>query len=473
MLARRSPAFLLTASLAAASVPACSLFVDLDGLSNGQGGAGGGGGAGAGAPGGSGGGTEVATSAGVGGGHVFFEDDDLDGEFGAGTFEGTEYSQETAVQLAGVASGTFTSRVFDAGSPATWLSLGWTPRGPYSKPLPNDGVAESYDQGAADMNENVLLLHMDGAGSVNAGDKLLDGSGLGYYATAAGSSFLFTDGRFGQAIADTAGNYVYVSTGVSPALAFGTADFTWSLWVRTVEDCGGNKVHLGVDDGDADTPHLWLGCTDSGESSCPPGAAGGRAGGTFKSNHNTGDTKMLCGTSRINDGAWHHLAVVKKGQPNVTMTLYVDGVAEDTAQTTWASPIQYTTSPQFAFGAFSEGTYQAEGTFDEVAIWRRALSAAEVAAIHRRAALRVGFQVRGCASEGCADAPKFVGPGSDPARVYVAPPVPGSFAQVSLDAVTESGEKEARYLQYRVLFESDALPAVPGLWTVEVEGERL
>ncbi len=467
---------LLGPALAAALVPACSLFVDLDPLSSGEGGAGGTGGTGgiggSGGSGGSGGqgGAGAATSTGPGGGPLSFRDDEFEGEFDQGTFDGTGWGGDGWLTLA-QDSGTFTSRVFDAGTSVTWLTLGWAPLGPYGKALPDGGMTESYPQGSAAMADNVLLLHLDGTGNIDPGEKLLDSSGLGYSATAAGEPLVYTNGRFGQAIDDGANEYVYVDTGSSPDLELGTGDFTWSLWVKANEDCSGNKVYLGVDDGAGDTPHLWLGCADSGESGCPAGATGGRASGVFKSNHQTGGTQVLCGSTRINDGQWHHLAVVKSGYPAVTVTLHVDGVVESTKQTTWASPIVYSTGPELAVGAFSEGSYQATGHFDEVAIWRRAFTAGEVADLHLRGALRLSFQVRGCSLPDCGDDPPFVGPGGDPTLAYVAPAGLDPWAEVPLDAVSQGGVKTARYLQYRATFASDAFPAAPAVLAVELQAQ--
>lgn len=470
MRTRRIRASLLVGPvLALAVAPACSLFVDLGPLSNGAGGAGGGAGGTGGAPttGGQGG-TDVSVSVGPGGGTSAFRDDELEGEFGAGAFEATKWSAEGAVTLDAASAGTFTSRVFDAGTPVTWLTLGWAPRGPYGKALPDGGMIEEYPDGGADMTGNVLLLHFDGTGTVDPGEKLADGSGLGYGATAAGEPLLYTEGRFAQAIDDGPNEYVYVDTGASPELELGEDDFTWSIWIKSTEGCSGNKVYLGLDDGTEDTPHLWLGCTDSASASCPSGATGGRAGGVFKSMHQTDETELLCGTTRIDDGEWHHLTVVKSGFPATTQTLYVDGVIESVKQSTWASAIVYSTGPELAVGAFSDGTYPATGQFDEVVVWRRALSPGEVEAAYRRGALRLSFQVRGCETPDCADDPVFVGPGGDPAAAYTAPAGLDGWEEVVLDAISPEGLKPVRYFQYRATFASDALPAAPELRAVEM-----
>lgn len=457
----------LLAALALVPALGCSLLVDLDALSEGSEAAGGAGpGAGGAGPGVGGAGPGAGGAAGA----ITFTDDELEGEFGAGTFDSTAWSGSRVELVAGSSAGEFRSRVLDAGSAAVaWQALAWVPGAPYGKPLPDQGATEAgYDQGAADMRDNVLLLHLDGSGQLADGDVLPDSSGRGNDARISalnGEQVQLTSGRLGQAIDDTTGTYAWVDTGASADFQFGTSDFTWALWVRTTESCVGNRVHLGVEDVGVDRAHLWLGCTDSvANSNCPSGEAGGRAGGTFLSQHNANEGVTVCGTTRINDGAWHHLAVVKAGHANATLTLYVDGEAEDASAGTFVAPIELFDAPELTVGAFSTGTYQASGAFDEVAIWRRALAANEVRALHRRGVLRLSFQVRTCEDAACAQGEAFAGPGLDASAWFEEPATalgPGA-------PVTLAGVPLARFLQYKARLQSDVAGLSPGLLSVSV-----
>lgn len=455
----------LLAALALTPTLGCSLLVDLEALSEGGGAAGGAGpGAGGAGPG--------AGGAGPGGapGTITFTDDELAGEFGEGTFNGAAWTGSRVELASGSSAGELTSRVLDAGSTsAAWQALSWTPGGPYGKALPDQGATEAgYEQGSADMRDNVLLLHLDGGGPLEDFDEVLDSSGRFNDATVSsfgGEKLPLVPGRFGQAIEDTSGTYLYVDTALTDDFQLGTSDFTWALWVRTTESCVSNRVYLGVEDVGVDRAHLWLGCTDGLlNMNCPSGDAGGRAGGTFRSQHDADDGGNLCGQTRINDGAWHHLAVVKEGHPNATLTLYVDGEEEDVTAGIFVAPIELFDAPELAIGAFSTGTYQASGAFDEVAIWRRALASNEVRSLHRRGVFRLSLQVRTCDDAACVQGGAFAGPGLDGAAWFVEPASAlGPGTPVALDGVPL-----ARFLQYKARLESDVAGLSPGLLSVSV-----
>jgi hypothetical protein len=396
---RRLRPWLLPAAFGAFGLLAssgCSLLFDLDPLSAGTGGAaaGGGGQGGAGGAGGAGEGGGTGT-AGGGAGALEFVDDELEGEFGAGTFDGTAWTGDRVALAAGVAAGEFRSRVFDAAAPVTWQSLAWLALAPYSKPLPDDRETEfGYDEDNIDMDDNRLLLHLDGEGTLQAGQTVLDASGRrnDFTVFASGNAVsTFTPGRFGAAVEDGPTTWLGAEVGPDSDFQFGLEDFTWALWVRTTEDCAGNKVHLGVEDSGTQTDtHLWLGCAPPSYSGCPLGAAGGRAGGYFTSAQGTGDGGGFCSAKVINDGVWHHLAVTKEGHLNATVRLYVDGVEEDVEAMSFTELFDFTGNPQLTVGAFSGGSYQAVGAFDEVAIWDSALEACRCAPAPTRRAPPAG-----------------------------------------------------------------------------------
>lgn len=438
------------------TLPACSILVDLDALSEG-------GDTGAGASGGAPG--------------VFaLTDDALDGEFGDGAFENTRWAGDHVEMNGAVSPAFFSSRVLDAGAPATWRTIAWQPQAPYGKALPHQGAAEQgYAEGNADMSANVLLLHLDGQGLLSLDQTLPDSSGLGNDVSVAGSgldTLAFAPGRFGQAVEDNPFSYLALTIDPGGDLQFGYDDLTWSLWVKTTSDCVGNNVYLGAEDPGAGVAHMWLGCAETLEwvDPCPDEAAGGtRAAGFFISDQGSAvDGGGVCGRTIIDDGRWHHLALTKQGHEIAELRLYVDGELEQSTVAGFINPLDFTSSPELAIGAFSNGTYQAQGAFDEVAIWRRALSDAEIRALHRRGALRLGFQVRACADAGCATPIAYAGPGGSPDTWFDEPPqalAPGAPWELP-------PAPPAPWFQYRARFESDVAGQSPWLRSVTVTGQR-
>ena len=156
---------------------------------------------------------------------------------------------------------------------------------------------------------------------------------------------------------------------IDPPINFGTGDFTYSLWVKTTQDCTGDIGYLGqVDPSGSWAPNNWLGCIDG------TNAAGWRIEDSTVAGEVAAD-----GTTAINDGQWHHLVGVKEGQNPGTITLYVDGTEENTTATAFTGNFD-TTNPT-GIGYYGTG-YHADADIDDVRIYNRALSAGNVEALH-------------------------------------------------------------------------------------------
>src|SRR5690606_4099702 len=339
-----------------------------------------------------------------------------------------EWTGERLALAPDAGSGTFTSRVYDAETSVQWQTVQWMPDAPYGKPLPDGGAAErGYQSGGVSMDGNVLLMHMDGEGTWSDGVDVLDASGAASHGRllSSGGPVALVPGVFGTAIDDHGDSRISIPTPDAPALAFGTDDFTWSLWFRMDDPCTSNHVYMGVDDSDASPnlgPHLWLGCTDDDWTECP--GRGVRGGGVLRSEHATSDDGgYYCTQTDIGGDQWHHMLMVKEGHDAATLRLWLDGVLEHESKASFVAPVEYPSEPDFTIGAFSRDTYPAVGVFDEVAIWARALDEAEVQAVYQRGASGLRVLVRACELPECADEPPFgsalldppqaAGPGSE------------------------------------------------------------
>lgn len=88
----------------------------------------------------------------------------------------------------------------------------------------------------------------------------------------------------------------------------------------------------------------------------------------------------------VNDNNWHHVAVVfdVAGTPDkADINLYIDGVLETTTTTNGSNPtINSVLNPEVGIGGSNTfANRSVEGLMDDVAIWSRALSANEIAAL--------------------------------------------------------------------------------------------
>ena len=82
----------------------------------------------------------------------------------------------------------------------------------------------------------------------------------------------------------------------------------------------------------------------------------------------------LSGTTEIAPRTWHHVVLVRDGED---ASVYLDGTLEVSGR------LPRLAGDRFVFGGGDDGTSGLEGKLDEVAVYDRALPAAEVAAHHR------------------------------------------------------------------------------------------
>ncbi|MBA3662816.1 MAG: T9SS type A sorting domain-containing protein [Bacteroidetes bacterium] len=183
-----------------------------------------------------------------------------------------------------------------------------------------------------------------------------DGSGNGNNGTVNGAT-LIAD-RYGN----TNSAYLFngssdLITGTGLNFPMGNSPRTISLWVTT-SSTGLSKCAFEYGVTSACNDVVLVGMTNVGK------AWSANSCGSFNS------------TLTINNGAWHHLAMVYNGAG--TNTLYVDGVSAAmgtytyNTQTSTFNIGRLTTQTQF-----SEWMYW-DGKVDDIAIWSRALSACEV-----------------------------------------------------------------------------------------------
>lgn len=144
-----------------------------------------------------------------------------------------------------------------------------------------------------------------------------------------------------------------------------TGDVSISLWIKTVP--GTNSVGMIAfgDSGGGTGGYLF----SLGGGGLTSGTA------TFFTTNGGWDGS----TNTINDGAWHHTVVTLSG---TTVTFYRDGVSDGTG--VGASPSTFTGARRMASNNLGGGALP--GTLDEVRVYNRALSAAEVAHLYNRSA---------------------------------------------------------------------------------------
>jgi hypothetical protein len=172
----------------------------------------------------------------------------------------------------------------------------------------------------------------------------------------------------------------YVAVSLTTGFPSGTSARTIDAWFKTSAEAEQEIIHYGVADTNKST---YIGIDDT--SDCA--AASGTPYAGYKVLVGTwGGGSNLCGTTKVNDGLWHHVAATYDG--STTWKIYVDGILQ--SQTT-AIPTNTENDLSMAIGRVKPGSltpinYAFNGLIDELEVFSRALSQTEIQAIYNAGA---------------------------------------------------------------------------------------
>ncbi len=220
------------------------------------------------------------------------------------------------------------------------------------------------------LNDLVVHLPFDG-------DYVNTAAGSTVVATAVGAPTIEA-GRIGSGAvhisnAKDGSFFNYVTLGVPAELNFGgTTDYTISAWIK-VNSKSGDPSFLSNKD--------WRSGSNPGYVLFVGG--GGNFGWNYKP---SGGGRVDSGGGGINDAAWHHVAVSYDRDGNALT--FVDGVL---ASTTPIAPATETIDSGLATNIGQDGTgsytdgggVEIDAFMDDVAIWRRAVTAFEIQRIYQ------------------------------------------------------------------------------------------
>lgn len=222
------------------------------------------------------------------------------------------------------------------------------------------------------LQDLVLLLHFEEPSwTPDAGGTVIDSSGTGNNGTPLGTAMTTPNGKFGRAAAFDGNGAVLVPD--SPSL-HPTNALTYAAWIYPtyLDDAGARypgiiakRVDYTTDV--AFTMFLWTNYNVWGDIEAP---------NRFNSN------------AVFTTGQWYHVAIVYDGtqpNPNARATVYVNG-AFDSTHAAPTSLMMHTAD--LKVGYLQQGAADPDpnagfiGSIDEVAVWTRALSAAEIQSLY-------------------------------------------------------------------------------------------
>jgi len=205
----------------------------------------------------------------------------------------------------------------------------------------------------------------DGAGAIAA-----DSSGNGNDGVITGEP-LWVTGIVGGAL-ELDGVDDYVDCGNPAALDFGAGDFTISAWIQLTTAERATVYAKGGDNGGGIRYTLAMGEANDNKMTL--------------TTDDDSDKMQTKGDTVVNDGEWHHVVGMREGN---TGFVYVDGVLDGSLELPEGYDLSGSSQHNALIGAITDhrdptgATLEKlfMGTIDEVAVYDRALSDAEVAAL--------------------------------------------------------------------------------------------
>ncbi len=303
------------------------------------------------------------------------------------------------------AYGILQSREMDGGSAsAVWQGMEWETYYPAGIPLPRGGTLESgFAQGNADMRSATVLLHLDEIGTLNTPlandvDPTLNPDGFAHCTL--GNDVRcprIAAGRYGagRAFRGNSGLYVDDSPGSNPV------SYTVETWLNIAAlDPNETAYLVSRSSSGAFEPfnHIQMLCLQRGS-----GEGISVCHSTLDQNSNTHLVTATLGDGTLAGvlGRWFHLAgTYEYSGTDTLLRLYVNGqIAGEKVITGQVAPLSglnrvYVGMRSPMLSQPGKSNY----ALDEVAVHRRALSAAEIYAHYLRGTAWLRFQTRACGS---------------------------------------------------------------------------
>ncbi len=245
----------------------------------------------------------------------------------------------------------------------------------YNRVLSASEITQLYNQGAGDKVNSTpkgvatqglnsgLVGHwtMDGKDVVNGVLQDKSGNGNSGQLVNIATSTFYTLGKIGQAFKfDGVNDYVNSNYKFN----FGTSPFAVSFWINTKIAVAFRPIIGEV--------HNTLASWTVTFSNLTTGTLSMQiydGSGT--------DTATTNGTTKINDGKWHHIVAFRNGS---TLNIYVDGRLEVTPATD--NQRNYGTNANFAMMARADSFLPNGGKLDDVRLYNRVLSASEITQLY-------------------------------------------------------------------------------------------
>jgi len=344
---------------------------------------------------------------------------DTGGDFDEGTYVNTFHNGTFVMLSANNLTGTYTSKIFDAGGIATWNNFSWISQLCYGCELPNNGVTETGDfLSFINMSENLLLLHLN----ENPGTVFADDSGNNNTVTCSGTRCptQSTNAKFNTSL-NFDGNNDRINIAETADLNYFGDSLTLEAWVYPDRFSNSN--------GDG-FPTIIDKDYNSQFSMYFSNEGGGNGGITV--DLWTGGDDSISSNSIYPDDNWYHIVFTYDGSQ---MKIYVNSVLDNTGSA--SGDIDVNTKDILigsGWSGLSQNNYLFDGIIDEVAIYNRSLSQTEITQRYSRGILDLNISARTCDDDACSGE---------------------SFTLLGDNSSQDLGLLDNQYFQYKFNFETE------------------
>jgi hypothetical protein len=288
-------------------------------------------------------------------------------------------------------SGSYASKVFDAGSTATWKNITWSTPVPYGDEIgrvPGENNSASIESGLVNTSGLVLLMHFNNETGENdslirdfspdinterAGETRSNGTALN------GAHYNLTNKKLGAGALEFDGSDDFLNASDSSNLDI-VGQVTVSSWVY-LDQIDRIQLFVTKRTGTTTNYQLWT-----------------EADNKLYFGHNDGAWTTPSSDGTLSANRWTHVATTYDDAAN-EVKFYINGVLDSTKSDT--ASIVSNTGALYIGRDGNVGTNYFDGLIDEVAIWNRSLSAQEIKNLYMRGAHRLNLSVRSCDDVAC------------------------------------------------------------------------
>jgi len=310
-------------------------------------------------------------------------------DFGQGIFQNTFYNGSVLKLNVGNLSGYYISPIFDAGNISNWTSISWNST--------EQGELPNYRQSNL-TDGNILLYHLN-----ELSGNISDYSGGNISATTSGGVLYNQQGKFDRALGfDGVDDYLNLG---SAQLISSNIPFTISMWFKSGGLSPSNDFDMMFSTKTNQVQNWRFGITNYA----------GFSDITFGSNANFISVKT--GSVGLVSNTWYNLIITYNGTNSNSLTsykLYLSG-----AEKTLSASSPYGVETGNTYIGRSSGGFYFNGSIDEVAIWNRSLSQAEIKDLYRRGISKLNLSIQTCEEGNCTSSNWTIINGSSPQNLSI------------------------------------------------------